>query len=53
MSPEDTGDLGRYCQYRGRGEDETCTRLRMALGEDDARKFETAYRDSQEGRAAA
>ena len=52
MSPEDTGDLGRYCQFRGQGEDELCTRLRMGLGEDDARKYETAYQRAQEGRAA-
>jgi hypothetical protein len=53
MSPEDTGDLGRYCTFRGQGEDETCTRLRMRLAEDDASEYETAYQHSQEGRAAA
>ena len=51
MSPEDAGEFGRYCHYR-RSEDEECTRLRMNLGEDDARQHETDYQSGQEARAA-
>jgi hypothetical protein len=53
MSPEDAGEFGRYCQYRLRGEDELCTRLRMHLTETDAREFEASFRQAREGRAAA
>jgi hypothetical protein len=53
VSPEDAGEFGRYCQYRLRGEDEACTRLRMNLSETDARDYEAGYQQLQAGRAAA
>jgi fido (protein-threonine AMPylation protein) len=52
MSPEDSGDLGRYCQYR-RSEDPESARLRLRLGAETASEYEDAYQRSQEARAAA
>ena len=51
MSPEDSGEFGRYCHYR-RSEDPECTALRLRLGDTDARRYEAAFQESQEGRKA-
>ena len=44
MSPEDSGEFGRYCQLRNRGEDEVCTRLRMRLSDTTAAQYEADLR---------
>lgn len=49
MSPEDSGEFGRYCQLRLRGEDEVCTRLRMQLSETTAREYEADLKQIREG----
>jgi hypothetical protein len=51
MSPEDSGEFGRYCHYR-RSEDEVSVRLRLGLSGDEAGRFEKAYLEAREARAA-
>ena len=49
MSPEDGGEFGRYCQFRLRGEDEVCTRLRMRLSDTAAAQYEEDLRKLRAG----
>ncbi len=49
MSPEDGGEFGAYCQFRLRGEDEVCTRLRMRLSDTTAAQYEADLRKIREG----
>ena len=53
MSPEDSGEFGRYCQLRNRGEDEVCARLRMRLDESTAARFEADLRKLRAGSDSA
>ena len=43
MSPEDSGEFGRYCHYR-RSEDPECAALRMGLSDTTAARYEADLR---------
>ena len=48
MSPEDSGEFGRYCEYR-QSEDPDCTRLRMSLSDTTAARYEADLRKLRAG----
>ena len=48
MSPEDSGEFGRYAEYR-QSEDEVCTRLRMRLSDTTAAQYEEDLRKLRAG----
>ena len=47
MSPEDSGEFGRYAEYR-QSEDEVCARLRMRLSDTAAAQYEADLRKIRE-----
>jgi hypothetical protein len=53
MSPEDTGEFGRYAELRQHGETAECTALRLRLAGTDPGEFEDAYQRSQDQQRGA